>query len=598
MPIATESGYLPDWLQALLGQGQIGPSNAPGGLFSETAASPSPNIGLLSSLPQFTGVQSDAPAFQGGNAPNGPLPDQSPTFSYMSPTPPWGGSGPSNSYPSMAMPQDPGPMNIGPGGAAPSFAGVSPNAPFTANGPTSVQDQYADVPLPLRRPNDLTSFQAQADPQDINAPPPGRPNANVIGTQASGAPEVTAQQSLGLGDYLGKAANAIGSIYGAGGPGDALIALGLSNRTGGASIQALNAGILNRSRQAELALKQAEANDKIKAIAGNVALVRRLYPNLSDEEISSFARNPEMMKQIGQVAAPMEQWSAPYKDSDGNLAVRHLRTGDTKILVKSPEPQLVDVATGKYGPNGQQEFMKTWVGRGEGGAAIPADSSVGAPFTKQPEVSVNTAIDPVLSGAGAMFIDQAKTAQSSADQVRSIHDARRALDSPGGVITGFKANDRLALKQLAEMFGVDSRGVENTQTFNAAMKPVIMASLGGSLGTGISNADRDFLQRASGADVTLDEKAIRRILDINEKIARERIDRHNSNADEYIQANPTLAKVSPTLKVKMPGDYAPPSSTTSNEDPLALARDAIARGAPRAAVLQRLRDSGINPAGL
>jgi hypothetical protein len=90
-------------------------------------------------------------------------------------------------------------MNIGPGGAAPSFTGVSPNAPFTANGPTSVQDQYADVPLPPRRPNDPTSFQAQADPQDINAPPPGRPNANVIGTQASGAPEVTAQQTPWIG---------------------------------------------------------------------------------------------------------------------------------------------------------------------------------------------------------------------------------------------------------------------------------------------------------------------------------------------------------------------------------------------------------------
>jgi hypothetical protein len=136
----------------------------------------------------------------------------------------------------------------------------------------------------------------------------------VIGTEASGAPEVTAQKSLGLGDYLGKAADLIGGIYGAGGPGDALIALGLSNRTNGASIQALNAGILNRSRQAELALKQAEANDKIKAIAGNVALVKRLYPNLSDAETSAFARNPEMMKQIGQVAAPMEQWSTPYKD--------------------------------------------------------------------------------------------------------------------------------------------------------------------------------------------------------------------------------------------------------------------------------------------
>jgi hypothetical protein len=188
---------------------------------------------------------------------------------------------------------------------------------------------------------------------------------------------------------------------------------------------------------------------------------------------------------------------------------------------------------------------------------------VGAPFSKQPEVSVNTAIDPVLEGAGKMFVDQAKTASSSADQIRSIHDARRALDSAGGVITGFRANERLALKQIATMLGADPSSVENTQTFTAAMKPVIMASLGGSLGTGISNADRDFLQRASGGDVTLDEGAIRRILDINEKIARDKIERHNSNADEYFQANPTLTKVAPTLKIRMPGEYQPPGQEKS-----------------------------------
>jgi hypothetical protein len=300
MPIATDSGYLPDWLRALLGQGSLA-ADVPTGLFSETAASPSPAVGLLSSLPQFTGVRPDAPAFQGGNAPNGPLPDQSPTFSYMSPTPPWGGLGPSNSYPSMTMPQDPGPMNIGPGGAGPSFAGVNPNAPFMANGPTSVQDQYANVPLPPRRPTSLTDFQAQADPQDINTPPPGQPNANVIGTQASGAPEVTAQQSLGLGDYLGKAANAIGSIYGAGGPGDALIALGLSNRTGGASIQALNAMNANRVADVKLQLlknqlvqqqQQQNATYKYfisKGVSPQEAQAATLDPNLGKKKFEEFA---------------------------------------------------------------------------------------------------------------------------------------------------------------------------------------------------------------------------------------------------------------------------------------------------------------------
>jgi hypothetical protein len=473
MPIATDSGYLPDWLKALLGQGSVA-ADAPTGLFSETAASPSPAVGLLSSLPQFTGVRPDAPAFQGGNAPQGPLPDQFPTFSYMSPNPPWGGAGPSNSYPSMAMPQDSGPMNIGPGGAGPSFTGVNPTAPFTANGLSAVQG--TDVPLPPRRPTSLTDFQARSDPQDINAPPPGRPNANVVGTQASGAPEVTAQQSLGLGDYLGKAANAIGSIYGAGGPGDALIALGLSNRTNGASIQALNAGILNRSKQAELALKQAEANDKIRAIAGNVSLVKKLYPNMGDEEASAFARNPEMMKQIGQVAAPMEQWTPLYKDADGNWLKKNTRTGDTQVVLKA-DPNWKDLTD-------PAERLAAGIRPSDTGVYQRSDTTNQVRNVNEHGVSLNTAVNPVMQTAGSVIQQGQAEAKSASGTLMALSNARQELDRPGGIISGFGANQRLNWAKLGALFGLDPKKIQNTESFQAEMKPMVLETVKG-LGAGV-----------------------------------------------------------------------------------------------------------------
>jgi hypothetical protein len=156
-------------------------------------------------------------------------------------------------------------------GGPPAFTSVNPGAPAFQTGPTAVQDQYANVPLPPRRPNDLTSFQAMAPagaPQDINAPPAGQPNSNVVGTAASGAPEITAQKSQGPGDFLSKASDLIGGIYGAGGPGDALIALGLSNRTNGASIQALNAMTAQRAAVDNKAYKDlmiAQAQNKVSA---------------------------------------------------------------------------------------------------------------------------------------------------------------------------------------------------------------------------------------------------------------------------------------------------------------------------------------------
>jgi hypothetical protein len=86
MPIATDSGYLPDWLAALIGQGSMG-ANVPAGLFSDTAASPSPNVGLLSNSPLFTGVRPDAPAFQGGNTPDASMPDPAATCQCSSTSP-------------------------------------------------------------------------------------------------------------------------------------------------------------------------------------------------------------------------------------------------------------------------------------------------------------------------------------------------------------------------------------------------------------------------------------------------------------------------------------------------------------------------------
>jgi hypothetical protein len=111
----------------------------------------------------------------------------------------------------------------------------------------------------------------------------------VVGTAASGAPEITAQKSQGLGDYLGKAANLVSAVsMEQAGLVMPLLPLACPIVLMGPRFRHLNSMILNRSRQAELGLKEAEANDKIKAIAGNVALVRRLYPNLSDSRNLGF----------------------------------------------------------------------------------------------------------------------------------------------------------------------------------------------------------------------------------------------------------------------------------------------------------------------
>jgi hypothetical protein len=372
----------------------------------------------------------------------------------------------------------------------------------------------------------LTDFQAQSDPQDINAPPPGRPNTNVVGTPASGAPEVTAQQSPGLGGYLGKASDLIGSIYGAGGPGDALIALGLSNRTGGASIQALNAGILNRSKQAELALKQAEANDKIRAIAGNVSLVKKLYPNMGDEEASAFARNPEMMKQIGQVAAPMEQWSAPYKDEDGNTVIMNLRTR---------EPKLWQSANETFHPATPQEKAAAGINPNDPTPYKTSDRSqkispIGGPATA---VTVNNA--PALSYGGELLapvVEEHKKlvaglpqSQERLRNLNAMSGALQAIREKGGT-TGMGEEEKVRLQSLvntaANTVGMQPFDISNQELMNKFGRLMAANAAKDAQGARVTNFELDNFLKANPG-LSLSPQGNERLLGIMQQIEERNI---------------------------------------------------------------------------
>jgi hypothetical protein len=435
--VSTSSGYLPDWIQAALGQGGM-PANAPTGLFSETAASPSPAVGLLASTP-------------------------------------------------------PDPRG---------FMALAPASTDNTNPPAT--------PSP---PTDLR-------------PPVSPPNSTVIGTAASGAPEVTAQKSPGFGDYLNTAANAIGSIYGAGGPGDALIALGLSNRTNGASIQALNAGILNRSKQAELALKQAEANDKIRAIAGNVSLVKKLYPNMGDEEASAFARNSEMMKQIGQVAAPMEQWSAPYTDEQGNTAMRHLRTGETKILQSANETfhpaTAAEKAAAGINPNDPTPYQTS--------DRTQKIAPIGGPATA---VTVNNA--PALSYGGELLapvVEEHKKlvaglpqSQERLRNLNAMSGALQAIREKGGT-TGMGEEEKVRLQSLvntaANTVGMQPFDISNQELMNKFGRLMAANAAKDAQGARVTNFELDNFLKANPG-LSLSPQGNERLLGIMQQIEERNI---------------------------------------------------------------------------
>lgn len=134
--------------------------------------------------------------------------------------------------------------------------------------------------------------------------------------------------------------------------------------------------------------------------------------------------------------------------------------------------------------------------------------------------------------AAALDKGLADARQAAEVNLPAIQTARSLLDS-GKVKTGLGANWALGFGRALSAAGLsEGEGVAATQAFvaQAAKRVMGVIKMLGS-GSGISDADREYAAKAVGGNITMDEKAIRRILDIDERAQRAYISYHNKNVD-------------------------------------------------------------------
>lgn len=153
-----------------------------------------------------------------------------------------------------------------------------------------------------------------------------------------------------------------------------------------------------------------------------------------------------------------------------------------------------------------------------------------------------------------------KGADAAKDEINAIHRSRSQLDAPGGIFSGSAADVRLKLAKVAEFVGVPNADkIANTEAFGAAIGDRVLSMVKGlGSGTSISNADRAFAERMAGGNITLDEKSIRKILEIGEQAARDKINSHNLRASKLIDSNEALSSYREAYRVDMPGQYKAP----------------------------------------
>lgn len=159
------------------------------------------------------------------------------------------------------------------------------------------------------------------------------------------------------------------------------------------------------------------------------------------------------------------------------------------------------------------------------------------------------------------IIKNRTAAQDAASIIDTVKTGRDIMKS--GMITGAGADFLVNLNQGLKTVGIDAGYADaaaNSQAFTANMAGNVgklIKQFGA--GTGLSDADREFAKDMAGGRISLDAKAINRILDINERAARNVITRHNKDVKGI--------KTNIPLEVEMPPEIKAPAAANVVTNP-------------------------------
>ena len=166
-------------------------------------------------------------------------------------------------------------------------------------------------------------------------------------------------------------------------------------------------------------------------------------------------------------------------------------------------------------------------------------------------------------------------ANAARDQIAKLGKMKELLANDK-VYTGIGADQVQALQRFAVTLGADPAGIKDTESFNALTKAAVLDKMGGSLGTGVSNADRDYID-GQVPSLANTKAGNLQLIDITEKIAQRQVDiakqmnefkkahdgrltyEWDQTLADWAEAHPMFEKEAAT------GDIADPSTLSDDE---------------------------------
>lgn len=344
----------------------------------------------------------------------------------------------------------------------------------------------------------------------------------------------------------------------------------------------------------------AETQNYVKTITGSglPPQIASVDPNFAPQA-SSFApeapqARPQMMAQALAPQAP--EGAAPVPDRQAMLAKMMANPYAMQMLMqrKVLEPTPIHVKEGETILGANYKPLYTSPPKNEDPAAVKEANFLRTATPEQvkafndakkagkPETNINIGggSDKQIFDA---FDERTKEARSAATGLTALRTARQSLQGDGGAITGFAADQKLALQKAGAALGVtDPKAIQNTETFRAAIAPQVASVLKSTVGTAnISNSDREFAEKAAGGSITLDEGSINRLLDIMERASVARLDLHQKQLDAVYPDPEKNRKERALFGVEMPAQPQPASRAAQPAAPpdrSALETEARRRG--------------------
>jgi hypothetical protein len=449
--------------------------------------------------------------------------------------------------------------------------------PLSFGGPQRAQAPAGSVrvPLPPTRPPEFDTV-AQAD-----LPAPG---AQAIMSAAQTEPPAAEGPSF-LDRVMGGIRSSDGLLTS--------IATGLLTTPGfgqgiGAGLQAHQQGegrrAASRLAQAEYGLKANKLAREQNAENQTAKFIQSKIPGMTSEQATALAGNTSFVNEILKGVVPPQEVYRQHTDDKGNVWNENTRTGQQTVALQAKD------ATGS--DEGAKIRAQIEARRAE---AASLGLVEGSPEWRSWVGTGKVGRENDIPAADRKVIHESEDAIPQIDS--TLDTLKRARELNRKTFTGVGSAARgwlgTALPDAAVPDWVaDPKAAEATREFGQIMSMEAIKSMSETLKGATTDREMARFTEILGDPTTppdIRERTIDRMIDMAQK--------------QQAKAQSRISEMREGTYYKRGGGAgqapaAPQQTQTPARDPLSSARDAIAKGAPREAVISRLRASGIDPAGL